>query len=159
MNRTFKGIVAALMAAVAIAATLALTACGSKTVLSMDGSKVGDVSINADGCDGSGITMTSWTQPEGSTQVTIHSELEKGALNIKFGAPVDIDAALAEAGESSESVGDSVGDAVSNVDVVVEFDATGTGEETFVLEPGDYSLTVTGSDADPATGTVTITSA
>ena len=138
-----KGFAATLFGAIiAIALVMTVTACGPKVVLAGDWVD-GNYVATADRCKGGDMMVIGITVEEGNDTLVVSSELESGALHVALGAPMG--------GSDEENPDLSVPDSF-----IVECDATGTGEQTFAVEPGDYSLTVEGVEGETTSGTVTI---
>ncbi len=150
MTNGMKRIAKYLVAGVAvIALALLVTACGSKVPLTGETTEDGIMTFTVDGCKEDDLAAIGYTIEEGQMLV-VSSELTSGTLHITFS-----ESALADE-SSGELETEDLEEALSG-DVVLIYDASGTNEERLDLEPGDYMISVCGDDADPATGTVTIT--
>ena len=148
-----KGLAKRLLVAVAaLVVVLAVSACGG-TTLAGETTSDGVMTYTAKRCKSDDMAMVSFTLEEGQV-LAVHSELESGNLHFVFGSPLDVDAALEAGGEEGD---DALVEGLTPDDAVLEYVATGTGDEVLDLEPGDYSLTIYGEDDNPATGTVTLT--
>lgn len=148
-KKTFlKGILAAVAAVFMVGA---IAGCSSeKYELAAETNDDGSMTVTAENCAEDGMFMSSVTVPEGMTGLKISGTDVQGTLHIRIGNPLDLgeDASV----EDLENAVDASGE-----DYIMSCDATGTFEQSGTFEPGDYSLTVYGDDAAPATGTVLIT--
>ena len=151
-NRSF---VLAIVAAVALA--LAMAACAQKVTLSAElGADGNSRTYTADSCKAEDTVMTNFEVEEGQSKLVVHSKLTQGTLHFKLGGVPDVDAVTDEVDEGQAPDADALANQVTDVSDILDFDVTQTEDKTFDVEPGSYSLQVSGDDASPATGTVSV---
>ena len=159
MTRRKNTLLGLLSALAVVALAFAVSGCGSRTTLAGDWADDGGYVVTADRCKADSM-MINYDIEEGNDFIVISSELESGTLHITLGSALDIEAMTGDVEGDVEGEGDvdlpDVETELIPVDQDLVYDATGTGTETFIVVPGTYSLTVSGDDANPATGTVTI---
>lgn len=154
-KRTLTALVLAVML------VLGVTACNAGYELAGENNDDGTLTYTAKNCKADGMTMINYTVEEGVTKVVFHSNLEQGTLHVDLSPAIDLgdpttkdeDATVAEL---EESAGVTLDDLTVN-GTIIAYDASGTKEETLEITPGSYALKVFGDDANPATGTLTIT--
>lgn len=123
-----------------------LAACGSSgPVLAVDAQDDGSLVATANKCKSDGMVVTSIEVAEGQGHIVVSSEDLQGVLHVGFGEPIsgDMETNVADLGVDTENF-------------LFMTDAMGTSEASFEVEPGFYSLTIWGDDAEPATGAITI---
>lgn len=139
-----------MMATLAVLLAAGLTACKGKTTMTGKTNDDYSETITVDGAKTGDQISKTFTMEEGKTSVAIRSELTAGTLHLTLSTnPLDAIDATAE--ESPIEVLDD------ETETVARYDAVGSANATLSVAPGSYLLTVTGDDASPATGVVTLT--
>ena len=149
MKRTMNIATTVLGAFAVVALAVTFTACSFGGTLEGNWQD-DDYVVTAKNADDEYWMMIGYTVEEGCDTLVVSPELEKGTVVVTLGSGIDVDEKL----EDQEA--DTDPEAFSPDETILEIKATGSSEQTFPVEPGDYSLIVAGADGDPATGTVTI---
>lgn len=139
-----------MMAVLAVLLATGLMACKGKTTMIGETNDDYSETITVDGAKTSDQISKTFTMEEGKTSVAINSQLTAGTLHLTMSVnPLDVSDATAE-----ESSLDAL---ETETETVLRYDAVGGANATLSVAPGSYLLTVTGDDAAPATGVVTLT--